>query len=192
MKRSHRIVRELHATCVAGRERAKDAGRFDHVGEATDVAVALRALEKGGFCDPSLLDAFEDAVGAAVKGALLLHGPAVREAAADDAAVRLFEGRTYRNRLDRQLVVGASAVAACMIRERILAAAFEVVRELAETFKHEAYPAAVPAASFDAWRDADLDPEDGAYLKPARFAPRAGGGGSGGVAAPAGRASGRA
>ena len=172
MKRSHRIVRELHATCVAARARAKDVGRFDHVKEATDVAVALRALEKGGFCDPSLLDAFEDAVGAAVKGALQLHGPAVHKAVADDVAVRLFEGRTYRNRLDRQLAVAASAVAVCMMRERILAAAFEVVREMAETFKHEELPAAVPAAAFERWEDGELDPEDGAYLKPGRFAKR--------------------
>ena len=98
-----------------------------------------------GYYQSFRLDDFEDALVEAFHAIDVRSGEIERVAA--KAAGNIYGSKDYANRLDRQLAVGASALAFSVIKERVLGAAHEVIRLLAMR-QHELEPASPSALPF--------------------------------------------
>ena len=127
------VVKAVVADRRVATEAALGTGRWDMPGYRARLVHSAASLETAGLVDPGLmatLDCFERDLALAIWDAIAGEAVAAGLATGEAVAENVFGDRTYRNRLDRQLAVGASAVGAAAAEERVALALDHVLRQL--------------------------------------------------------------
>ncbi|MCW6513010.1 hypothetical protein [Lichenifustis flavocetrariae] len=134
---SHRILREAHKQRLIRRKKLVTRANFSPVETMILFFELIRVAESNEFFDLVKLNLFEERLSDAIMDAVV--GSGVLEDLSAQLNDLVLTGKDYKNRLDRQMAVGAAAMAVSLLEERILSSAVEVLRRLA-AIKHEEDP----------------------------------------------------
>ena len=129
MLRSHRLLRDSHKLRVGRAGKAADPATYDAFRDMGRLAALLRALGDDGLVAADALDDLEDRI---VGGVMALLGER-RDSVAVARSVgdAVLDGKTYVKSLSRQMRVGAAAVGALAVEERVILAFHEIMRRVA-------------------------------------------------------------